>query len=71
MTEPSKYYRHREHDMVIRIVKDTGGVVSVCVDDPEATVFHMTKAELDFNFAPTEEPDSGGTEPISKEETQT
>jgi len=54
----SEYYRHKEDsDLVLRILKDDAGVISVCSDDEQSTVFHLTREELEFNFTPTERPD--------------
>lgn len=52
----SEYYRHREDpDLIIRILKNDAGTIAVCGDDDQATVFHLTREELDFNFEPLPE----------------
>ncbi len=58
----SEFWQHKEDpDNVIRILKDDRGIISVCQDDLEATVFHLTRDELHYNFAPTEHPHDPAT----------
>lgn len=63
----SEYYRHKEDtDLVIRVLKDDAGTITVCGDDDQSTIFHLTREELEFNFEPmTNEPgpDDDGTNP--------
>ena len=67
---PAEYWRHREDpDVVIRVLKDDEGTISVCGSDPNTTVFRLTRAELDFNFEPL--PERSDREPTSTQEDET
>lgn len=49
----TEYYQHREDPcIVIRVLKHDRGTITVSLDDPEATVFHLTREELSYNFEP-------------------
>ena len=56
----AEYWWHKEdHGNVIRILKDHHGTISVCHDNLEATIFHLTRTELQYNFEPMEEQHDG------------
>ncbi|KKN66718.1 hypothetical protein LCGC14_0469040 [marine sediment metagenome] len=55
----SEFYRHKDYpDVIIRVLKDDAGTISVCGDKVDDTIFHLTREELDYNFEPVLEPES-------------